>query len=384
MQSPQGGFYTAQDADSQGEEGGFYLWTPAQVAELLSPQEYAIASRYFGLNRGANYEASRWHLHVASPLWQVARDTGVSVETAHTLLETARTKLRAHRDARPRPFLDDKILVSGNALMIEGLARASAVFGKPEWLAGARRALDFISDRMWQGGRLFAVARGEAVRCRGMLDDYVFLLSALLELMRVDFRPADLRFARALADTILEHFEDADAGGFFFAPHDHETLIHRHKPGLDHAVPAANGVAARCLARLSQLTGNARYADASERTLAVFYPALAQTPSGYSTLLTALMEHLAPPRLVLLRGGASEAVQWCATLNRAFAPDLLPLALGTHSGNLPQMLDKPTSPAPLAWVCEPGHCLPPIDNLPELLGYLGLSVLLDRPAAALQ
>ncbi len=287
MTSPAGAFYSSLDADSEGEEGRFYVWDRAQVALLLAPQESALAGRHWGLDQPPNFEGRHWHLKIAAPL----------AEGEAARLEPARAKLFAAREKRIHPGCDDKILTSWNALTIAGLARASRVFGRPDWLAAARRALDFLHGRHWQEGRLLATSRHGQAHLPAYLDDYAFLLAALLELMETDARPADADFARQLADALLTHFEDQENGGFFFTAHDHETLIQRPRTAHDNALPSGNGVAALALRRLGDRLGDARYLGAARRSLRAFAAQLARQPGGCASLIIALAAELAvnPP-----------------------------------------------------------------------------------------
>ncbi|MEY3200705.1 MAG: hypothetical protein RIR70_255 [Pseudomonadota bacterium] len=373
MQSPQGGFYSTQDADSEGEEGKFYLWSPTAVEALLSEEEYAVASRHYGLHRSANFEATHWHLYQAEPLWQIAKSLKLSNEACEQHLQAAREKLFAARSTRIKPGLDDKILTSWNALAIEALARGAAVFQRRDWLQSAQRAVDFIQRTLWVAGRLRVVTRGEVTKGNAFLDDYAFLLSALIELMQADFRREDLAFAQALATALLDHFEDRAHGGFFFTSHDHEPLIHRPVPGLDNALPAGNAVAAFALQRLGALTGETRYLEAASRTLQRFYPDLKNNPAGYSMMAIALLEHLNPPRTVILRGKAEAVRDWHAPLAARFVPDTLLIALNEQRG-LPAALDKPLAPSPAAWVCQGTQCSPPITDPAGLEDALGLQL----------
>jgi uncharacterized protein YyaL (SSP411 family) len=213
------------------------------------------------------------------------------------LLEAARETLFAARERRVRPGCDDKILTAWNALMIEGLARAARACGRDDWLAAARRALDFLHRHHWQDGRLLATSRHGRAHLPAYLDDHAFLLAALLELLQAGHRPEDLDFARQLADELLERFEDKEGGGFFFTAHDHETLIQRPKPAHDNALPAGNGVAALALQRLGHLLCEERYLEAARRTLEAFWPQLERQPGGCATLAMALESALAvnPP-----------------------------------------------------------------------------------------
>jgi uncharacterized protein YyaL (SSP411 family) len=259
MQAPEGGYYSSLDADSEGEEGKYYVWDRAEVEHLLTPQESALARRRWGFDGPPNFESRHWHAKIASPL----------DEADFPLLATAREKLFAARETRIRPGRDDKVLTSWNALMIEGMAHAARVFGKNEWLVSAQGAMDCIRTTMWQDGRLLATARDGRAHLDAYLDDHAFLLAALLELMQAEFRAEDLGFAIELADALLNRFEDSDAGGFFFTAHDHEVLIHRPKTGHDNATPAGNGVAAFALQRLGHLLGETRYLAAAEKKPAV-------------------------------------------------------------------------------------------------------------------
>lgn len=278
MTSPAGAFYSALDADSEGEEGRFYVWDRAQVEMLLTPQESALARRHWGFDQPPNFEGRYWHLKVAAP--RAAHETA--------LLEAARTKLFAARELRVRPGCDDKILTSWNALMIEGLTRAARIFERPDWLAAARRALDFLHARHWRDGRLLATSRHGHAHLPAYLDDYAFLLAALLELMETDRREMDAIFARELAEALLAHFEDKENGGFFFTAHDHETLIQRPKAPHDNALPSGNGVAALALQRLGHRRGEGRYLGAARRAVQAFAAQLAGRPAGCATLLRVL------------------------------------------------------------------------------------------------
>lgn len=284
---------------------------------------------------------------------------------------------RLAREQRIRPGRDEKILTSWNALMIAGMARAARVFGRPEWLASARAALDFVRSTLWREGaggeraRLLATCKDGRAHLNAYLDDYAFLLAALIELLQTEYDSRDLEFARALAEALLQQFYDPAQGGFFFTSHDHETLIHRPKPGHDGATPSGNGVAALALQRLGHITGEARYLDAAARTLQLFHPALVQHPGGYASLLMALEEAIEPPRLVVLRGPQEQMRQWRQVLDQTYLPTTLVLGLAPAAANLPALLAKPVTQKTVnAWVCAGVTCLAPVDKLDDLLGVL--------------
>ena len=250
--------------------------------------------------------------------------------------------------------------------MIAGMARAARVFERPEWLASARAALDFIRATLWQEegparARLLATCKDGRAHLNAYLDDYAFLLGALIELMQTEYDSRDLAFAEDLAEVLLEQFYDPATGGFFFTSHDHEKLIHRPKPGYDGATPSGNGAAALALQRLGHITGESRYLDAAERTLQLFYPVLARHPHGCTGLLLALEEAIEPPRVVVLRGPPEQMRQWRRSLDRAYLPTTIVLALAPGAADLPPLLAKPAvSGVVNAWVCQGVTCLPPV------------------------
>jgi hypothetical protein len=360
MQSPEGGYYSSLDADSEHEEGKFYVWTPEEVKSLLSAEEYAVIEPHYGFDGAPNFEGHAWHLRVVKPLHLVAQETGSTPAECRVRLDAARTRLFTARERRVHPGRDEKVLTSWNALMIRGMARAARIFGEPAWLASAQRAADFIRQRMWCNGRLLATCKDTTAHLNAYLDDHAFLIDALLELMQANFRAEDLDFARALADMLLEQFEDGINGGWYFVSHDHESLILRPKPGPDSATPSGNGVAAVALQRLGHLIGESRYTAAAERALKLFYPALERQPSAFPSLATALDEYLKPPRTVILRGPDREIRQWQRALATHYRPDTLTLAIPAASRDLPETLAKPVGPAVSAWVCQGTTCLPPV------------------------
>jgi len=357
MQSPEGGYYSSLDADSEHEEGKFYVWSREEAQSALTGEEYAVASSHFGLDQPPNFENRHWHLHVARPV-----EPG-----KEGILERAKQKLFAARAKRVRPGRDEKVLVSWNALAIRGMAHAGRVFGREPWIASARRALDFIRSRMWRNGRLLATSKDGHAHLAAYLDDYAYLMAASIELLQTEFSLPDLEFAGQLAEVLLGQFEDAEGGGFFFTARDHEPLIHRPKPGYDNATPSGNALAAWALGRLAALTGEERYAAAAERTLELFYPIMRDSPAGYGAMMIALDEHLQPPGVLVLRGRPEAVAGWQAELAREFLPDTTVLAIADGMPGLPPALDKPARPEPVnAWLCRGVNCLLPISDLVDL------------------
>ena len=364
MRSPEGAFYSSLDADSEHEEGKYYVWTPDAVEALLAPDEWAVARRHWGLDGPPNFEHAAWHLRVAARLDQVAGELGISPRVAEAGLESARAKLFAARELRVRPGRDDKVLTSWNALMIGALARAARVFDEAEWLAAAVRAVDFLRQAFWRDGKLLATYKDGRAHLNAYLDDHAYLLAALLELVQTSFRAKDLSWAIEIADALLARFEDAANGGFFFTSHDHEALIHRPKPAHDNATPAGNGIAAQALLKLGHWLGEPRYLDAAERTLRAFAAELAERPSGVSSLLIALEEWSRPATSVLLRGDPATCAAWQRLLERSYRPRVQTLDL-SGAGELPGALEKPrhVGEGASAWLCTAAACLPPMTSL---------------------
>ena len=372
MQSPEGGYYSSLDADSEGEEGKFYVWTPDEIRAVLETSEFAVASAVWGLDRAPNFEGRHWHLVIARPIAEVARELDMNEGAAQAALDAARRKLREAREKRIRPGRDEKILTSWNALMIAGMAKAARVFGREEWLASARNALEFLKQTMWRDGKLVATYKDGKAHLDAYLDDHAFLLAALLEMLQSDFRAEDLEWATELGERLIEDFEDRDAGGFFFTSHHHENLIHRPKTGPDNATPSGNGVAAWALHRLAFLTGETRFSDPVARTLGIFWAQIDRHPSGFGSLLAALEEQLTPPRTIIVSGASAGFAPWRELLDAAFAPTTMTLFIPSGAKGIPPVLAKPAGDAVNAWVCEGVTCLPPVASREELRGTLEL------------
>ena len=370
MQSPEGGYYSSLDADSEHEEGKFYVWTREEFAALLTEDEYEIAAAYFGLDRAPNFEDHAWNPYVAQTMESLAAQTGRDQQECESRLRSARTRLFAAREARVRPGRDEKILTGWNALMIEGMAHAARVFDRGDWHLSARRALDFVTAKMWKQGRLLATYKDGRAHLNGYLDDHAFLLAALLEMLQAEFAAGDLQLATALADTLLERFEDRVAGGFFFTSDDHEALILRPKPGADNATPSGNGVAALALTRFGHLLGESRYLHAADKAVRLFFPAMLRQPGGYSTLCTALEEVLEPTRVIVLSGPRDALRPWQQTLSSRYLPDAVTLAVDSASSGLPGVLNKPMAATVNAYLCRGVICLAPIGDVQILLANL--------------
>jgi uncharacterized protein YyaL (SSP411 family) len=366
MRSPEGAFYAALDADSEGHEGRFYVWKRDEVEQLLAPDEFRVLARRFGLDREPNFEGA-WHLHGFIALPDVARELGLPDAEAQALLDAARAKLFVERARRVRPGLDDKVLTAWNGLMIRGLAVAGRLLGESALTDAAQRAIDFLRSHCWLEGRLFATWKDGQARHPAYLDDHAFLLDALLESLQSRFRSEDLEFARGIADRLLADFADREQGGFWFTAAGRDPPLYRPKGYADDATPSGNGVAAQALARLGWLTGETRYLEASEAAVRGGFASLARGPEAHAALLNALDEYLAPVEIVILRGTGAKLSEWQAALPRTYAPRRMVVAIPSDVAGLPEALaSKVARGETVAYVCRGPVCSEPIESLAAL------------------
>ena len=363
MQSPEGGYYSTLDADSEGEEGKFYVWTPGEVRELVTEEEFTALASRFGLDRAPNFEDSHWHLHAFREVADVARDAGATEHEIEQRIDRGIAKLFESRSHRIRPGRDDKVLPSWNGLMIKGMATAGRILDAPEFVASAERAVEFIRGTMWSGGRLNATYKDGRARFNGYLDDYACLADGVLALLASRWSGSDLDLVISLCDAMLEHFEDRENGGFFFTADDHERLIHRPKPMNDDALPSGNGVAATVLGRLGHLLGETRYLKAAERVLHAARRGLDRFPHAHTAMLLALEEYLEPPEIVVIRAERDELEAWRARATAAYAPRRVVVAIPNDATDLPSLLaDRSPHGSPVAYVCEGHVCDAPISE----------------------
>jgi hypothetical protein len=366
MHSPEGGFFSSVDADSEGHEGRFYVWSRSEVEQALSPAEYRAFAPAFGLDQPPNFEGA-WHLTVRA----AAQDA--PTPDAAALIQSARAKLLARRNLRIWPARDEKILTAWNGLAIKGLAIAARILDRPELADAATRTVDFIHRTMWRDGRLLATYKDGRAHLKAYLDDYAFLAEALIELLQTRWRSRDLEFARALAEVLLSRFEDTESGGFFFTASDHESLIHRSRTFNDESVPSGNGVAASVLCRLGYLLAEPRYLQAAERTLKAARTSMERHPQAHLTLLAALEDYLEPLQIVIVRGAAAESRRWASSLRAHHSRCRLIFAIPGDAADLPPAIAAKRiggdriagDPDPVAYVCTGTSCSAPLTSLEE-------------------
>jgi uncharacterized protein YyaL (SSP411 family) len=370
MRGPEGGFYSALDADSEGEEGRFYVWEEDELREALAGFTADAIERvlgYWGVSATGNFEG-RNILHV--PL-------GASAQQPAELAD-ARTALYARRDRRVRPGLDDKRLCSWNALMIAALADAGAALGRQEYLDAACACARFVCESMRdERGRLRRTWKNGEARLNAYLEDHAFLVEALLRLYEATLDVRWFDAARETAESMIERFADEERGGFFTTSSDHEELIARRKDVGDHPIPSGNSSAAYGLLRLAALTGEHAYEERAVGTMRLFAPAAAQHPDAFGHLLQAIDFHLSPVREVALVAPANgESVapldELARVVRSAHRPHVV-LAGGPEGSERPELLrERPAVEGkPAAYVCEHFACRQPVTEPQELETQLG-------------
>ncbi|MGI9200074.1 MAG: thioredoxin domain-containing protein [Woeseiaceae bacterium] len=372
MLAANGGFYSSRDADSEGEEGLFYVWTPDAVKQLVDEADYPIIALRFGLNKDANFEGA-WHLTVRESIPNIASATKTSVEEVEAAIARSREALFKERELRIHPGRDDKQLTSWNALAMRGLAIAGRILEDSELVDAASNCVDFLQDNLVVDGRLFASYKDGRARFPAYLDDHAFLVDAILELLQSRWNTEHLGFAIQIADLMLTHFEDPKHGGFFFTADDHESLMHRPKTLADESMPSGNGVAAFALQRLGHLLGEQRYIDAADKALRNAWQAMDEYPHGHVTLLNALEENLTPPEIVVLRGDAEEIEVWRSSAAKIYAPSRLIVAIPNSENDLPGLLAerKSIDGETVAYRCVGTHCELPVKSWQALAAVLG-------------
>ncbi|MGN6586363.1 MAG: thioredoxin domain-containing protein, partial [Solirubrobacterales bacterium] len=360
MRGPEGAFYSALDADSEGEEGKFYTWTPTQIREVLQndpscirfpSQQVGNLMQFWGASEAGNFEGTNV-LHLAG---------GAEAPEPEGLVEARRALFEA-RSQRVWPGLDDKRLTSWNALAIAALADAGAVLGREDYLDAARTCAAFVLEQMRdEAGNLLRTYKDGRAHLNAYLEDHAFLLEALLTLYEATFEPRWFTEAQALADVTIERFGDPERGGFYSTSADHEELIARRKEVGDHPIPSGNSSAALGMLRLAALTGDRRYAATAEGVFALFAQPATEHPDTFAHLLRAQDFHLSPTHEVALIG--NDLADLAAVVRERPRPHLV-LAGGPEGTDQPPLLAGRTTVDgnPAAYVCENFTCqLPATD-----------------------
>jgi uncharacterized protein YyaL (SSP411 family) len=303
MTSPQGGFYSSENADSEGEEGKFYVWTQKEIQEILGSEQADLFGRFHGVNEEGNFEGRRNVLHIPKAPEDFAQDEGTSVEELGRILEQARKRLFDARKARAHPSKDDKILTDWNGLMIAALAKGAQALNEPKYAEAARRAADFLLKNLRRSdGRLLHRYRDGEAAIPGYLDDYAFLVWGLLELYETAFEVRYLKEALHLTEEMINIFWDERKGGFYFTGQDAEEVLARIKQYHDGAIPSGNSVASLNLLRLGKITANDRLERIAEELIRSFGGQVNRSPTGFTQFLVALDFALGPTKEIVVAG----------------------------------------------------------------------------------
>ena len=364
LQSESGGFYSSLDADSEGEEGKFYVWTPGEVQTLIPEERYPAFAFRFGLDRPANFEG-QWHLHGFRTMQETAAHTKQPAEELQSMFEQDLQRLFEARSARIRPGLDDKMLTSWNGLMIRGLILASRMLDEPDWLRSAEMAFGFVREQLWDGQRLRASFSRGAAHLNAYLDDYAFMLEAALLLLQSRWDSADLEFAGQLAEVIAEQFADPE-GGLFFTSHDHEELLVRPRILADDVAPSGCAVACEGLTQIGHLLARGDWVELAERTLASAQGAIVHAPQEHARFMESRLVVEQPLTQIILRGSEPELERWQSTVRCGdIRTDCY--AIPEEADDLPPALqDKPVRGEAVAYVCVGPTCEEPIQSLDAL------------------
>ncbi len=376
MTSPEGGFYSAQDADTSEGEGAFYLWAPEELSAVLGPEDGARACEYFGVTEGAEGGVSV--LAQRYTVEEFAARAGMTPSACESWLARVRQKLFESRERRKRPARDEKILTAWNGLMISAFARAHQILGDEKYLRAAQDAARFCLAHLHKDGILKRSYKDGQAKCNAYLDDYALFITGLLDLYESDFDRHWIHEAKALSATVVEKFWDEAGGGFFFTSSDHEKLPVRAKGLYDGATPSGNSAATLAFLRLAQLTDDATLRAKAEQTLRLCRDFMEQAPQALSYMLSALDFYLGPTAQIAIIGAKDDprVQRFVQTIRARFLPNkvmavseqddaadaaLIPLVRGRSL----------VRGAPAVYLCQDSSCRAPITESTELEKALG-------------
>ena len=382
MTSPEGGFYSALDADSEGEEGKFYVWTTDEIDARLGPGDGALFRQYHGVTEHGNFEGHNI-LHTPRPLEEVAMEAGVTADHLRRVLERGRRILYDARAQRVWPGRDDKVLAAWNAMMLHAFAEAARVLESEEYREIAVRSAEFLLRELRPEGRLLRTWKEGRAKIPAFLEDHALLADALLAVYEATWDARWVREARALADAMLEKFWDADEGQFYDTAADAEALVVRPRDVFDNATPSGNSAAVMALLRLGELTGEQRYTRTAVRVLESMAELTVRVPAGFGHLLCALDFHLSTPTEIALVGDPGDEAT--GALVRAASRPFLPNAVlalrrpdegeepGSAAELIPLLRGRTMLDAkPTAYVCERLACRLPVTEPEALAEQLGV------------
>ena len=376
MTHPSGGFYSAQDADSEGEEGKFFVWLPQEIEDALGPDLGRVAMEYWGVSREGNWDGKNI-LNVGRPDEHVAATLGLTVDELHERLRGAADRLYRVRSERVHPGLDDKVLTGWNGLMLKAFAECGAHLDRPDWIAAAEKNAEFLLDNLVEDGRLLRTWRDGSAKIPGYLEDHAFLVDGLISLYEATFERRWLDEARRFGDRIPELFWDDGDKALYDTGSDHDRLIVRPRDLFDNAVPCGNSAAAMALLRLAMHTGDAKYEEIATAALGSVSDFLQRVPSGVAWWLCALDFHLARVQEVVVIGTPDDAdtARLLETARSGFWPNRIyaGAAGASDDGDRYPLLAGKTlmDGKATAYLCENYVCLAPTTDPAEFARQLG-------------
>ena len=391
MTSENGGFYSAEDADSEGEEGKFYIWKPKEIREILGKDDGDLFIHVYNVKKGGNFRDQSTGEktgdsipHLQKPLQVLAKDLKMPLETLEARLEKMRTKLFDEREKRIHPLKDDKILTDWNGLMIAALAKAGEVLEESKYVAAAKKAADFVLNHLRsKDGRLLKRYRRGKAGLPAHLDDYAFFVWGLIDLYEATFDDHYLNQAIELTDTMIKHFWDNKNGGFFMTADDGEKLLIRSKTVYDGAIPSGNSVAALNTIRLARMTGNADYETRCHQTLRAFSGSVGSHPAGHAQLLIVLDFAVGPAYEVVICGekGSRNVNEMLSAIHRNFIPNKVLLFKNdsltpppiTQIAPFTKAMKSIDDKGATVYVCENFTCKLPTTDIKTMLASLNVT-----------
>ncbi len=369
MTSSEGGFYSALDADSEGVEGKYYVWSEEEFDALLG-QDSRLAKAAYAISSMGNFEGKniltwKYDTPLLAERFQLGHDELLA------RLKSGKERLLVARGRRVRPGLDDKILCSWNSLMVAAYADAGRILKRQDYIDIARRAAGFIRDKMLHDGRLYHSYKAGIAKVNGLLEDYTYYGLALVSLYRASFESEWLELAFNMAETILEHFQDKDNGGFFSTPDDGEALIVRPKNDFDSPNPSDNAAAAELLITLARYADRPDWENVAVQAIRSMTEGMRKHPTGFGTLLCALEQHLSPAREIAIIGPKAQAAELLAVIDQYASPDTVVALIEAPddplSQRLPFLQQRDMKGGQVTvYVCEAGVCKLPVTGVAEL------------------
>ena len=375
MLHSEGGFYSTQDADSEGEEGKFFVWSAAEIDHVLGEEDGAIFARIYDVTEMGNFEGKNI-LHPVLTLDQAARLFKKTPDQIETLVRNAKQKLFEAREKREKPFRDEKIITSWNGLMLSGLAEALKISSKPNVLFAANRTIDLVFTKLFHDGLLLHTYKDGKAKQLGFLDDYAFLALGLLDFYEAAFDRSALQRATELTEIMVREFWDSKGGGFFYTGNSHEQLISRAKPVFDASVPSGNAKAIELLLRMYHLTGREDFLSKAETVLRSYSDAMESQPFGFAHMLCALDFYLRKPKEVVLVGNPEESktAELLAAINSIYTPNMTLQLVAPEQPleAISPLLAGKTQIAgrARAYVCHDHTCSAPVTDTAELKSLL--------------